>query len=876
MHLPPIFWLRHPLTALLYAVLRLQRLLPRPLRTFGRRRSRRRYSVVTAVYNAAPWLSAYFTSLLCQTLDTEHRLEIICVDDGSTDASAAVIKGWQQRYPGVITYIRKENGGAASARNLGLEAATGEWVTFIDADDFVHPGYFAAVDAFLDAPANAPLGMVVCNYVMFAQKTGACRNTHPMRHRFDDGERRIPANDTGDFTHVVTNSAFFLRRVLMETGIRQKEDVRPTFEDGEMVIRYVLAIADPAYGMEIGILPRARYCHRQHPEVASLTQKAYQSPDYFEAPLALGCLRLLREIREQRGVVPLFAQMTAAYSLSQYFRRILDENAAFARLPEAAKKRFLDLVRDILEYIEPDTLEKAYFPAAPVSVVALLLGLYKGREFSPRRVYIERYDAASRALRVFFHSRAAREEPRFAYDGQVLAPGHSKATILPAWGQGDFYEHAFWLPLPHAEGILEAGEGAEFFPLSGRGSLGGRIPLRDILARLKAAERPFLAWDQALRIWAATLPPLRALYGRAWMFMDRDIQADDNAEHLYRHILREHPEQPAFFVLRRRSPDWARLRAEGFRLVPFGSLRHKILLLNCERLVVSQYDKAATAHLPPVLCRHTLAVLGHGVTRGDNAKSMNKLPVAFRPMVSRREQDYVTADLSPFRLTRKEAVLTGMPRFDALFRARGHTAERRILFMPSWRKYLTGIPDEDTVTRHAEAGFEDSFYARTIRGFLHSQRLAALLERHKYRVDFFPHFHMAQYFRGQAFPGRVRLAVQQPGQGIQDFFQQARVVVTDYSSIAFDAAFLGRALIYYQFDRNAPDEGDHYAGGYFDYERDGFGPVTETLDETLDVLERIMVNGGTRDEEYARRAEAAFAFHDDGSCERVFKAIKGL
>ncbi|MCR8687320.1 hypothetical protein, partial [Campylobacter sp. 1569] len=56
-----------------------------------------------------------------------------------------------------------------------------------------------------------------------------------------------------------------------------------------------------------------------------------------------------------------------------------------------------------------------------------------------------------------------------------------------------------------------------------------------------------------------------------WLFADRDIEADDNAEHLYRYVMQNHPEQEIVFALRKESPDWDRLEKEGFNLIEFGS-----------------------------------------------------------------------------------------------------------------------------------------------------------------------------------------------------------------------------------------------------------------------------------------------------------------
>jgi exopolysaccharide biosynthesis protein, sugar transferase len=92
-------------------------------------------SVIVPVYNAARWLPELFGSLRSQTYG---NMEVILVDDGSTDTSAADCLQLSEGDPR-FRIVRKPNGGLSSARNFGLEDAGGEWIFFIDADDMVQP-----------------------------------------------------------------------------------------------------------------------------------------------------------------------------------------------------------------------------------------------------------------------------------------------------------------------------------------------------------------------------------------------------------------------------------------------------------------------------------------------------------------------------------------------------------------------------------------------------------------------------------------------------------------------------------------------------------------------------------------------------------------
>ena len=91
-------------------------------------------SIVVAVYNLEKYLPRCLDALVNQTL---KDIEILCVDDGSTDSAPQIIEDYKKRYPDKIKTFHKENGGEFTTRNYGLERAIGEYVTFVDSDDYV-------------------------------------------------------------------------------------------------------------------------------------------------------------------------------------------------------------------------------------------------------------------------------------------------------------------------------------------------------------------------------------------------------------------------------------------------------------------------------------------------------------------------------------------------------------------------------------------------------------------------------------------------------------------------------------------------------------------------------------------------------------------
>lgn len=98
-------------------------------------------SVVVPVYNVEKYLTKCIQSIRNQT---HHDLEIILVDDGSTDCSGGICDDFQKKDVR-IKVIHKENGGLSDARNAGIDAAKGEYIAFVDSDDFIHPEMYTTM-----------------------------------------------------------------------------------------------------------------------------------------------------------------------------------------------------------------------------------------------------------------------------------------------------------------------------------------------------------------------------------------------------------------------------------------------------------------------------------------------------------------------------------------------------------------------------------------------------------------------------------------------------------------------------------------------------------------------------------------------------------
>ena len=114
-------------------------------------------SVVIPVYNVDKYVGKCLSSLVEQTY---RDFEIIAVNDGSTDNSLDILRHFEQKYD-FITVIDKKNGGMSSARNAGMKIARGEYISFVDSDDYVAPTFF---EELYDACAEYGADISCCYY----------------------------------------------------------------------------------------------------------------------------------------------------------------------------------------------------------------------------------------------------------------------------------------------------------------------------------------------------------------------------------------------------------------------------------------------------------------------------------------------------------------------------------------------------------------------------------------------------------------------------------------------------------------------------------------------------------------------------------------
>jgi CDP-glycerol glycerophosphotransferase (TagB/SpsB family) len=379
----------------------------------------------------------------------------------------------------------------------------------------------------------------------------------------------------------------------------------------------------------------------------------------------------------------------------------------------------------------------------------------------------------------------------------------------------------------------------------------------------------------------ARAPWVRKRFAAAWLLIDRDNQAQDNAERFYDYLQENQPQVNAWFVLNRKSTDWDRLQRKGFKLISHRSPLHAAAVQHCSQLISSQVDHYVVAPIPPGRFPYTwqYTFLQHGVTKDDLSTWINPKPIDLMLTVTPDEHASIVDDYTPYRYTDREIKMTGFPRHDRLLALGNSLApeqRRVVLVTPTWRRELLGETTGRSNVRDLRADFWHSDYAQQWRGFLESEQLHKAAEEHGWQVIFLPHPNMTDYLDDSPLGDHIHVQ-RFRDIDVQQLIAEAGVLVTDYSSMAFESAYLQRGVVYFQFDRDEFFSGAHaYRKGTWSYDDSGFGPVTEQVDDAIREVTALMSREGRPDETYAKRMADTFPLRDGLCSQRTYEAIRAM
>lgn len=873
-----------------------------------------KFSIVMAIYNVEKYLEEAILSVINQDIGFEESVQLILVNDGSPDNSKIICEKYKKLYPENIVYIEKENGGVSSARNLGIEYVEGKYVGFLDSDDKYSSRTLNNVYNFFEEN-HKYIDIVAIPIYFFEGKEGE----HLLNYKFSK-TRIINLMEQYRDIQLSAASSFIKKDILKMYKFNTKLFMA---EDADLIAKILLRKC------MYGVINEAEYWYRYRKEGNSTIQTTNYKKEAYTECLNLFSSQILEYAINIKGFIPEFIQYIVAYELRwrlkvTYIKNVLNND-------ELAE--FKHKLTGILKFIDDKIIKEQKMLSLDHKI--FLLKLKHGSNFKldkiceknnisyylkndeifnlknsiiqlqileikDGKVYLEGYvdtplDGSDYSVVITnndneINSKLIKRSEKDVYSiGEIIKtrPGFNVSVPLENNQQNIlkikmkignyiispkvkfdkyvrlynnidksyFEENGYCVVSVYNQFVI--------FKSTSKVKYGRELRFLEEMIKNKAFKLAFLR----LIIYIYKMLNKKKI----WVFMDRTYKADDNAEHLLRYSNSMKDNIKKYYIISNECSDYNRLEKE-FNLVSYGSVKHKILLLLADKVISSHAaDFARNQFFGKALWLRNLQTfkfifLQHGIIHNDVSVALNKYNRNISLFITSAYKEYKEVCSEKYYYDDKIVKLTGLPRYDSL----RDDKKKQILIMPTWRTYLTITKDYASKEKVYNQEFIHSDYYKNYNNMINDERLLKVLKKYDYKIVFFIHpelQHQVDDFKKNKY-----VIFEDFSKSYQEIFKTSSLMVTDYSSVAFDFAYLKKPVIYYQFDREKFFS-NHYKPGYFDYKKDGFGEVIENYDEVIKLLIEYIENRCEIKDQYKNRIEEFYAYTDRNNCKRVYDEI---
>lgn len=881
-------------------------------------------SVIIPIYNCEKYLKDCVKSILNQDYKKLERIQVILIDDGSTDKSLKICNELKRDIKEfTIEIITGENEGVSSARNKGIQASKGRYIMFIDADDFISKNAIRKLVEFFDENYDE---IDVVSYPRYVYKTNV--KDESKKKKILDRYKKYTKTGIYDLaedyekiepTLNIMVKNMFEDNILFDTNLFFHED---TLYITQIVLKK----------LKIGFVKDVRYLYRIYGD---------STTDYKENPLYsfeqyMYVYEKLFEYTDEDGFVPKYIQILF---LNVVRYRILKDMLFPYHLQgeewDKAHARIINLIKKvnnetIMEYSQMNIFHRIY-------LIRLKNEQMKAKKVFNNRenalvdsngdilsvekkiiIVVNRFEVRNKKIQFLGYLKsilfmAAEPEVWLRYkntyneeiiDKLVVDKNTVNNKYKTDIDVAQFYNFSFELDIENLK------EFELFVVINGKRQLityyfnkwapfnnnigvcqiyreNHRIQYKDCkfyvcMPKSKIRRnndinnlKIFIKINKNIAIYRAMARFYKNKFknNKIWIYNDR-ANVYDNAYSQFKHDIKINDNIKKYYVVDAKKEDYVnRFTKEELKyVVQFRSMKHKLLFLNCDKLLTSfsslqdfspfyntyQYYKD--------ILHYELVYLQHGLLHAHYLKMYSKGTSRIDKIIisSYFEQENLTKN---YAYSEKDIIPVGMPRFYDKHE-NNINLENKIIFAPSWREYLIG----DTINRKRELyipRFENSKYYKEIIEFLSDEKLLKLLKENNLIIDFkiHPVFEPYQKCFKKIENENVIVSI-----GSTDL-NKYKAFITDFSSFQFDFVKIKRPMIYF-----VPDM-DEFRAGLHTYREldlkheDAFGKLCLTGNELVKELIRIINNDFNIDEKYKKRMENFFFDIENGK-EKLYNILK--
>ncbi len=359
-----------------------------------------------------------------------------------------------------------------------------------------------------------------------------------------------------------------------------------------------------------------------------------------------------------------------------------------------------------------------------------------------------------------------------------------------------------------------------------------------------------------------------------WVVMDRPNRADDNGEFFFRYI-QSKKDIDSFFIISDSCEDFEKIKKIG-KTVPIYSDEHLVLIMLADFVISSQCNGVVenpfwddAEFYRDLYHQARIVFLQHGVIKDDMSKTLNRFHTNFTGFITSTNDEYKSIIEYPYFYEEKNVWLTGLPVMDVL----KNCPCRLIVFAPTWRMNLMHQERDDIKNEMKwvpSCDIRHSEYYKRLRFIFQNEKLRKYCKRHRYKLAFKPHPLMEEYLTDVTSDTEVLFLSQ--NYSYKDVLCKAKLLISDYSSLQFEFAYLGKSTIYYQYDEDEFFENHTYKKGYFDYEKNGFGPIEKNEEDLIEQICKYIKHWCHPEVIYKKRIKSVCK-HNGHSCEKIYKKI---
>lgn len=803
------------------------------------------YNIIIVGNETTTNISECIASIKAQRVNPHVNLNLILLDLGMPMSQLSIAQS---------SDIRIVDTQTLSSDNLFFEL-TGKYTVFIWADDCIDVNFILKTDQLISINKTKHFGVIYSRPLKGTTYNNIAREYHPLRvlHKKIASVGSSPAQLIAETIYGCVISTAHLKLAIQDTNGYQWLDF-----DGLETLLNVTSLLDNK--KIIGFSKLSNYISYENTLTHPFKGTDWANKELFECKFS-NIINVAGKIISTNKKWDPFARKTLLYFILKYINKGLVNQSLLDICGDKEKNIFVDEIKRAINLIGLGSINSFNFTNSALikSGCAKWIDEYS---FNKHIEVIQYDNDKDMGLLRYYISEPKCE--KFIINDIDTLPFVDKTIEHKLFSYPFSYERRIWLPLntddpsSHLTVCIDNKE-SNIIGLDKKRS----INLKTITVKnFYLQNHPHFKCDPA--------------YENVWIFMDRDNQADDNAEHLYRYILNNRPDIDAYFVLNRDSHDWARLSADGFKMLAFGSSEHESALESCSRVISSHAAQFATDYFKDKrMLSKKFVFLQHGVIHNDQSSLFKPDWKRFDLFLTSAYGEYesIGGELSTYKFTSKEVKLTGLPRHDALINST-IKREKMLLVMPTWRPALLGKVINGT-ERELLPDFINSQYAQAWMGIINNDKFREQARIAGYKIVFFPHANIQPYLNQFNVPDDVEILDHAAG-SIQELFLKASMMITDYSSVAFEMAYLYKPVCYYQFDEDDFFTKGHYNKGYFDYREHGFGPVYNHEHDVIEYAIKNIENDCIPSPEYIHKVDNFFPYRDGRCCERVLTEIENL